>query len=264
MRKPKSLRDLLRSSSDAELLWKFQTADPELQGPIASELGRRKCKEAVPSLRARLSAADARMREAAAEALGRIGDPSAGDDLLALFEDYTQPEAVRDTCAFALGHMRFERAMNALVSALTDSSRTVRICAAAALAAIRRGEAREDLELISLVEQDSEVREAMKRAAASLDGRAQRARFPAPPAAEPDREQAFALTPPPSNVGALAPPRLATPGKMEQLKPPTETQDVNEQQEVPESIRSVEVPRGQPTPTCALPKIFNDLPKAAA
>ena len=263
MSKPKSHRDLLRSSSDAELLWTFQTAGPEFQGAIASELGRRKCKEAVPSLRTRLSAADAHMREAAAEALGRIGDPSAGDDLLRLFEDSTQPETVRDTCAFALGRIRFEPAATALVSALTDNSRTVRICAAAALAAIGREEARDGLESISLVEQDLEVREAMKRAAASLGGRPQRARFPAPPTAEPDHKQAFALTPPPSNVGALAPPQLATPNKSGRRKQSPEIQELPEY-EVPESIKSVKIPSGQPPPIRASREIFNELPKAAA
>ncbi len=208
MKKPRSLRDVLRSLTGAELLWRFETTDPEFQGPIALELGRRKCREAVPLLMARLSSPDARLREAAAEALGRIGDASVGAGLLRLFEDASQPEAVRDTCAFALGRLRFEPAVTALISALTDLSRTVRVCAVAALAAIGREEIRRDIELVSEVERDPQVRQAMQRAAASLGSSVQPEGVPAPSTTATDLPQEFPpawLSP---NLTPMAPPEL--------------------------------------------------------
>ena len=92
-------RDSFRRLADMELLFLLGTAEIEVQRVVAHELGRRRIKGAVPLLRHRLTSADPRLRESAADALGMIGDPGAGQALLDLFSDPAQPEEVRDTCA---------------------------------------------------------------------------------------------------------------------------------------------------------------------
>lgn len=161
-RRPKTMRDVLQRSDTADLLWRLETTEPAMQARICFELGRRAAKEAVEPLRKHLSSRDQKVREASAEALGQIGDRSAGEDLLKLFSDTRQPETVRDTCAFALARLAYEPATQELVKALADPSPTVRICVVSALAAIRNPDTRLHVELALLIEQDSRVKAAIE------------------------------------------------------------------------------------------------------
>jgi HEAT repeat protein len=133
----------------------------DVQAKICLELGRRRAKEAVGNLRSRLGSAHEELREAAAEALGEIGDASAAEDLLKLLLDRAQPEGVRDTSAFALAKLKYSPAIAELVSSLSDPSPSVRLCVTATLAAIRNPVIRERVEQALAIESESVVRAAL-------------------------------------------------------------------------------------------------------
>jgi len=82
-----------------------------------------------------LGVLDGRVRGAAVEALGRLGDDAAAAHVVSLLHDAV--EAVRVQAARALGQLRAEAAMPDLVAALDDTSWWVRFRAAEAL--IRMG-----------------------------------------------------------------------------------------------------------------------------
>lgn len=164
-------REILRNLSDAELLWNLDEKAPQVQAVICLEIGRRRLREGLPLLRARLGSDNASIREAAAEALGEIGDESSAQGLLALLLDRNQPEGVRDTCGFALARLRYGDAVAELASALGDPSPSVRICVAAALAAIGNSEVRDQVESALSIESDFASRQALKRLLNSLPKR---------------------------------------------------------------------------------------------
>ncbi len=155
-------RDYFRKLSDSELLFLLEAAEVEVQRVACHELGRRHIKEAVALLVRRLESADLTIREAAADALGMIGDPQAGPALLELFADNKQPEQIRDTCAYALARLVYRPALPKLLAALSDPSSTVRSCAVAALAAIGEPQTRQLLEMACVTESNDEVRAAMR------------------------------------------------------------------------------------------------------
>lgn len=159
---PANLRDALQSEADAELLLLLEKSDAEMQARICFEFGRRQSNGAVEPLRKRLKSEDALLREAAAEALGKIGDPSVGEDLLRLFSDENQPVPVRDTCAYALGRLAYKPAVQKLLAALADPSSTVRSCAVAALSTIGDAEIRGPVEIALETEREPTVRRAMQ------------------------------------------------------------------------------------------------------
>lgn len=127
-------RDFVRARPDDELYtW---LADPLLQRKAAHELGRRRNRPALAKLIDLLDSPEPLVREAAADALGNIGDRRAGEKLTAVLVREGEPREVRDTCAFALARIGFQPAFDVLVAALADPDVTVRVCVAAALAAI--------------------------------------------------------------------------------------------------------------------------------
>ena len=87
-------------------------------------------------LRALLDSPEPDVRSAAAEALGKIGDRSAGDVLARLLSDEKQPVFVRDTCAYALARLAYAPALDILINALRDRHQTARNCASAAVSVI--------------------------------------------------------------------------------------------------------------------------------
>ncbi len=132
----KTLRDQLRLRSKKLLLADLAAGDPERQRKAAFEAGRRAMREAAELLRALLDSPEPDVRSAAAEALGKIGDRSAGDELARLLADAKQPVFVRDTCAYALARLAYAPALDVLISALRDPNETVRNCASAAVSVI--------------------------------------------------------------------------------------------------------------------------------
>jgi HEAT repeat protein len=155
-----TLRDELRDTRTELLLWHLmKDRDPVMQRRIAFELGRRKAREATGHLQGLLEKSpDVRTRAAAAEALGEIGDEAAGEDLVNVFSDDTQPAELRDTCAYALARLGYEPALGRLFRGLLDPAPSVRRCALSAIASIG-GEA--ELELIGMqaeLEPDQELK----------------------------------------------------------------------------------------------------------
>lgn len=163
----KTVRDILREQSDDELLWNLDQRSPDVQAKICLELGRRKVK-AVGAVRSRLSSQESALREAAAEALGEIGDLSAAPKLLNLLLDRNQPEGVRDTCAFALAKLKYGAGVAEVASALNDPSPSVRLCVIAALLAIGKAEVCEQVEFALAIETDETVKVAMRKLLDSL------------------------------------------------------------------------------------------------
>jgi HEAT repeat protein len=132
----KTMREQLRTEKSRTLVARLQSADADTQSKIALELGRRAETKAVEPLRELLSSKSPEVRAAAAEALGRIGVDSVGDDLATLLADRKQPEFVRDTCAYALARLAYVPALRILLKAYEDRSESVRRCARSAVFAI--------------------------------------------------------------------------------------------------------------------------------
>jgi cyclophilin family peptidyl-prolyl cis-trans isomerase len=84
------------------------------------------------SLRAALNANDPQVRQAAARAAGRIGDPQARGDLTAALTDHET--AVRAEAAFALGQLGDVAAVDTLAAFLTDGDQALQLAAADGLA----------------------------------------------------------------------------------------------------------------------------------
>jgi HEAT repeat protein len=112
------------------------SGEHERQRKAAFEAGRRGMRKAAELLRALLDSPEPDVRSAAAEALGKVGDGSAGNDLARLLADKKQPVFVRDTCAYALARLAYAPALDVLISALRDPNQTLRNCASAAVSVI--------------------------------------------------------------------------------------------------------------------------------
>lgn len=173
----KTIADVLHQRSVAELLWALATVeDPEWLRRICAELGRRRAVDAAEEIvrvlqRAR-RAGQWRLLEACIDALGRIGESWTGGSVVDVLRDSTLPVGVRDSAAFALAQMEYRPAIDALIASVSDSNRTVRLCAAAALARVGDGKARSRLELLIPAESDAEVRAALSRAVTAVTERA--------------------------------------------------------------------------------------------
>jgi len=176
MKQPTTVRDVLRRESEATLRWVLSSgADSERKRVIAAELGRRRAHDAGPELMKALAEArttsDWRVVEAAAEALGRIGFEAAGPYLTELFSDPGLPVGVRDTAAFALGRTSYRRSIPTLITALSAPNKTVRLCAAAALAALADSSIVPRIQALLPTEADGDVRRGLERLLSTLQGR---------------------------------------------------------------------------------------------
>ena len=102
-----ALRDILRRQSNADLLWNLDQKPADVQAKICLELGRRRAKDAVGKLRSRLGSANEALREAAAEALGEIGDINAVPTIAEMLNDYDSE--VRMQALHTLGQLQDKR-----------------------------------------------------------------------------------------------------------------------------------------------------------
>ncbi len=165
--KDQTFRSFLHGKREDELLWALETGSPELQRKICFEIGRRRMGSAVSLLRRLLrSADDEKVRAAAADALGEVGDPIAGEDLIAVFRDSKQPFASVERCPCVClkssdSSYKLQPYLAHLLSGLADPNRTVRLCVLTALAAIRDARAYGYIHLASEAEQDPEVKKEM-------------------------------------------------------------------------------------------------------
>lgn len=105
----------------ASVLRKAKSPEDELV-TAALEIGRRDVTDPKVGSRLRdlLGHRSADVREAAAEALGRLRVALAVPVLSRLVADRAQPTEVRDTCAYALGLIEDVRALRALVQVLRE------------------------------------------------------------------------------------------------------------------------------------------------
>jgi hypothetical protein len=122
--------------------------------------------KAVPLLLGALNDQDPRIRSAAAEALGEVGDPSAIEALgNALAKD--SDSDVRESAAEALGELGSPNAVQVLRTGLKDGDEDVREAVVDALAAIGGPEAERVLRQ-ALADSDEDVRDAAVAALAKL------------------------------------------------------------------------------------------------
>jgi len=124
--------------------------------------------EAVDVLLVHLRSPFAGTRQAAAEALGQIGDARAVDDLLACLGAKKENQEVRVTAAAALGQIGDARAVDDLLACLgaKKENQEVRVTAAAALGQI--GDARAVDDLLACLGAKKENQEVRAAAAAAL------------------------------------------------------------------------------------------------
>jgi HEAT repeat protein len=121
------------------LIAQLNAADPALRGAVAEALGLSGNHAVLPALLQHLrdggsSGADILAGDRIAEAIGRLGDPTAIPDLRAALSD--SREAVRERAAYGLGLLRAEQAVPELADTLRKDSATVAERAALALANI--------------------------------------------------------------------------------------------------------------------------------
>lgn len=107
-------------------------------------LGYRGEAAAVSTLIRLLDDVEPQVRGSAAEALDKIGDPSAGSELLEQFKK-EDDEGTRRAFAIALGAVGFRLAIPVLIETLKDKDPVVRGCAAWSLGVLKAQEAKEAL-----------------------------------------------------------------------------------------------------------------------
>ena len=136
----------------------------EMKRLITEIIYRARWQEALPSLIQQLRTRDSKLRSITAEALGAIGDASAGPALLEILSDKDQPTSVRDTAALSLGMVRYRPAMPHLVATLADPADSVRRTAAQALQLLADPSAIEALQHARDIEANQRVRAAIDAA----------------------------------------------------------------------------------------------------
>ena len=128
-----------------------------------AKLGRSAAGELIRALRDR----DWRVRCAAVQALGDLGDPRGVEPLIAALKD--ESRLVRYTAAWALGELGDARGVEPLIAALNDGDWALRYCAARALGKL--GDARAVGPLKELLSDENEdVRKAATGALEKLRG----------------------------------------------------------------------------------------------
>src|SRR6266566_4859520 len=105
------------------------------------EAGFTDTKQATPALIEALHDPDPEVRDQAAEALERIGDPEAGPALLEQYHKEKSDSGVREVLASALGQSHYEPAIPTLIEALSSSDDGLRHGAARGLSQFKTQEA---------------------------------------------------------------------------------------------------------------------------
>lgn len=108
---------------------------------LCDVLGMQRDPVAAPTLLTCLGDESATMRAIAADGLGKLGLPEAGESLLKHFSNPEEDAGVRRTAGAALGAVGHRPAIPALISALKESDAGIRASAALALGLLRAEEA---------------------------------------------------------------------------------------------------------------------------
>jgi HEAT repeat protein len=144
-----------RVATVKELIIALRTStDPNVRRILCDMLGDRRAKTAVPTLIECLKDPSASVRAAAADSLGKIGSPSAGESLLVHFKQEKQEDA-RTMLAAALGAVGHRPAIPFLIEALSDPHRSLRGAAAWSLGVLRAEESVDALRSALAKETDS-------------------------------------------------------------------------------------------------------------
>jgi HEAT repeat protein len=131
----------------AELIAALQErSTPRIRHILCYMLGDRREKAAVPILIKCLKDRSPSVRATAADSLGKIGDPRAGEALFERFVGAEKSMGARHMLASALGAVGYEPAIPLLIQALEDSNGTLRGCAAWSLGVLHAQEAKDALE----------------------------------------------------------------------------------------------------------------------
>jgi hypothetical protein len=131
--------------------------NPHARYHLCREAGRRGLHAALPMLVHALNDPDSSVRNEAAQALCKIGDPSTGYDLFKRYAAEREP-AMRHWLALGLGSTGYRPAVPLLTNALADADPMSRACAAEALAALGVTEALPALQQALAREADVKLR----------------------------------------------------------------------------------------------------------
>jgi HEAT repeat protein len=141
---------LKREASDQDLVAALQrVTDLNMWHVLHYVIGERKIQAALPVLLEHLTHPHADIRDSAADALGKIGDPQAGDALFARFTGAEPEPGVRPMLAAALGGVGYRPAIPALIATLQtpgSEATMLRRMAAEALRTLKAVEALPALE----------------------------------------------------------------------------------------------------------------------
>ena len=150
------MHELRRSAPAAQLILalKSSPANSLTRHLLCDLLGYRRVRSAVPILVQFLDDPDSSVRSAAAESLGKIEHPSAGEALLERLRK-EQEIGTRRTLIVSLGAVGFKGAINFLIESLDDDDDAVRGVAAWSLGALRARQARSALTRMLHDETDS-------------------------------------------------------------------------------------------------------------
>lgn len=164
--------NIVRHTPVREVLKALGVASKPLTKQVLCDiLGYQHAKSGVMALIAALDDPGLKVRCAAAESLGKIGEPRAGKALLHHFLKATEL-AERTSLAVALGAVRHEPALPALMTALQDENESLRGCAAWSLGELHAQEALTPLKQALANEQRPYPKARMQEAIARLSGTA--------------------------------------------------------------------------------------------
>jgi HEAT repeats/PBS lyase HEAT-like repeat len=135
-------RRMIRGATSPELIKSLHLSTTEHARQILFDvLGKRRIKTAVPILGKYLADPSPQIRSSVADALAKIGSPRSGSTLLKHFvENETDVEVLR-MLAVALGAVRYQPAIPALIKALSSSDLSLRGSAAWSLGELQAEEA---------------------------------------------------------------------------------------------------------------------------
>jgi HEAT repeat protein len=164
-----SFLEFCQRGSAEEMIAAYTASKNDLCRIVLSyEFGKRKLSASVPILVRDLESESGEIRYAAAEALGKIGDPRCGFDL----DKRLQVEAdlgVRFMLIAGLGGVDYRPAIPELILMLDDSNSGIRHAAAWSLGKMNAVEARMKLEFALERETDSWTKNIMKLALSDID-----------------------------------------------------------------------------------------------
>jgi HEAT repeat protein len=171
---PAAARDRLREAEPAAVLIEALqlAADDRRRMILCDVLGYRHEREAVAALVACLADPSTRVRSSAADALAKIGDPRAGDALLARFELPDPDLGVRRMLLAALGAVGHRPAIPRLIQWLSNPDPDQRGSAAWSLGALLADEALPALEAALAVETEWYPTDRMREAVRAIRGAA--------------------------------------------------------------------------------------------